>query len=165
MNQLQFTTAISKFSPKLLLHAIKFTKDEDEAKDLLQETLIKGVKSLNTFTEESNLKGWLYTIMKNTYINQFLKQDRRNAIFKSNEEIITKGTQIAINDGERNFVMKDIHQALSSINESYRIPFLRYFEGYKYHEIAEELDLPVGTIKTHIHQARIGLKKYLKQYR
>lgn len=166
MNQVQYTSAISKFSPKLLSHAIKFTRDEDDAKDLLQETLIKGVKSLNTFTEDTNLKGWLYTIMKNTYINQFLKQDRRNAIFKSNEEMITgKGEQVSVNNGERSFVMEDINQALLSINETYRKPFMRYFQGYKYSEIAEELDLPIGTIKTHIHQARVGLKKYLKMYR
>lgn len=165
MNELQYTSAITEFSPKLLSHAYKFTKDEDDAKDLLQETLIKGVRSLSTFTEGTNLKGWLFIIMRNTYINQFVKQDRRNEIFKSREELQGSANQVSINMGERSFVMEDINKAMLSINSIYRIPFLKYFEGYKYDEIAEELGIPVGTVKTHIHQARVGLKKYLKMYR
>ncbi|WP_370633680.1 RNA polymerase sigma factor [Pedobacter sp. Leaf250] len=61
--------------------------------------------------------------------------------------------------------MEDISKAMASIKQEHNIPFQLYFEGFKYEEIAIQLDIPVGTVKTHIHQARIGLKKYLAMYR
>lgn len=167
MDRKQFTSAIEAHSSQLLAHALKFTRDEDDAKDLVQETLIKGLRFADKFDSGTNLKGWLYVIMKNTYINQFHKLSRRSAVLTVEEnltsnQLLTSSTK---NDSEAKFAMEDISKAMNSIRPVYRIPFQRYFEGYKYEEIAKELNLPIGTVKTHIHQARTGLKKYLQIYR
>ncbi|RZK19500.1 MAG: sigma-70 family RNA polymerase sigma factor [Pedobacter sp.] len=167
MNNAKFTSEIYAHSDHLMSHALKFTRDEDDAKDLLQETLIKGLRFANSFDKGTNLRGWLYVIMKNTYINDFKRATKRKAVVTVEDEI-TSG-QLAIsatkNTGESTFAMEDINKALASIKDEYSIPFKKYFEGYKYDEIAAELNLPIGTVKTHIHQARQGLKKYLRMYR
>ncbi|MCX3267507.1 MAG: sigma-70 family RNA polymerase sigma factor [Chryseobacterium sp.] len=167
MNNVKFTSEIYAHSDHLMSHALKFTRDEDDAKDLLQETLIKGLRFAHSFDQGTNLRGWLYVIMRNTYINDYRKDTKRKA-FVTVEEEITNG-QLAIsatkNAGESTFALEDINKAMASIKDEYRIPFKKYFEGYKYDEIAAELNLPIGTVKTHIHQARQGLKKYLKMYR
>ena len=167
MNQIEFEATIKQHAPQLLNHALKFTKDEDDAKDLLQETLIKGVRFCDKFDEGTNLRGWLFVIMRNTYINDFNKKNRKSELITVEEDIssaqlLKSSTR---NSGESTFAMEDIEKAMASIKAEYRVPFQRYFEGYKYEEIAEELNLPIGTVKTHIHQARLGLKKYLKIYR
>lgn len=167
MNQIQFTSAVYKHSNLLMSHALKFTHDEDDAKDLLQETLIKGMRFSDSFDEGTNIKGWLYVIMRNTYLNNFKKAAKRNALFVVESEadhsmhIINSTT----NDAETVFAMADIQKAMATLKFEYRFAFQKFFEGYKYVEIAEELEMPVGTVKTYIHQARLGLKKYLTRYR
>jgi len=167
MNQIAFTYTLSKHSEFLFSHAYKFTNDEDDAKDLVQETLIKGMRFAEKFDEGTNLKGWLYVIMKNTFINEFRKNSRKKEIITTDDEIssahLTKSA--STNTSTTTFAMEDISKAMASIKPEHSIPFQLYFEGYKYEEIAVQLDIPVGTVKTHIHQARIGLKKYLAMYR
>ncbi|MCX3263746.1 MAG: RNA polymerase sigma factor [Pedobacter agri] len=167
MDQYQFTQTISKYSQHLFEHAIKFTRDEDDAKDLVQETLIKGMRFCKNFADGTNLKGWLYVIMKNTFINDFRKTARKKEVITTDDEIsnaqLTKSA--ATNNANTTFAMEDISKAMASIKPEYSIPFQLYFEGYKYEEIAEQLDIPLGTVKTHIHQARHGLQKYLSMYR
>jgi len=167
MNHTKFTSEICAHADQLMSHALKFTRDEDDAKDLLQETLIKGLRFADTFDKGTNVKGWLYVIMKNTYINDFNRATKRKALVMVDDEL-TSG-QLAIsatkNTGESTFAMEDINKAMASIKPEYIVPFKKYFEGYKYDEIAAELKLPIGTVKTYIRQARLGLKKYLKIYR
>lgn len=167
MNHNQFTSAMYAHSNQLMAHAMKFTRDEDDAKDLVQETLIKGFRFADTFSDGTNLKGWLYMIMRNTYINDFNKASRRNAVITVEEDLTSEHLfkSATKNKAETSFALEDINKALASLKAEYRIPFQKYFEGYKYEEIAKELNIPVGTVKTHIHQARLGLKKYLKMYR
>lgn len=167
MNQAKFASAINKHSNHLLSHALKFTKDEDDAKDLVQETLIKGIRFAEKFDEGTNLRAWLYVIMRNTYINDFNRTTRRKSILGFQDELSSAQLlkSASKNEGESTFAMADITKAMASIKPQYIVPFQRYFEGYRYEEIAAELDIPVGTVKTHIHQARMGLKKYLKKYR
>jgi len=167
MNQKEFSQTADQHSSSLHSHALRFTRDEDEAKDLVQETLLKGIRFCHNFDEGTNIKGWLYVIMRNTFINNYRKDQKRTDLITTEEEIsnayLLKSS--SRNDSESKFVMGDIEKALKSIPATYSIPFQRYFEGYKYHEIAEQLNIPLGTVKTHIHQARIELKKYLKNYR
>ena len=167
MNQAKFTSEIYAHSNHLMSHALKFTRDEDDAKDLLQETLIKGLRFASSFDQWTNLRGWLYVIVKNTYINDFNKTAKRKAIITVEDDISSGqlANSATRNRGESTFALEDIDKALASIKAEYSVPFTRYFEGYKYDEIAAELNLPIGTVKTHIHQARQGLKKYLKMYR
>lgn len=167
MDQSEFSQIATKYSKPLFDHAIKFTRDEDDAKDLVQDTLIKGMRFCQNFDEGTNLRGWLYVIMKNTFINDFRKASRKKDVITTNDDIsdahLTKSaTTNAVNT---TFAMEDINRAMSSIKPLYSIPFQLYFEGYKYEEISEQLDIPLGTVKTHIHQARMGLQKYLAMYK
>lgn len=167
MNQIEFTSAIKPHSALLISRALKFTGDEDDAKDLVQETLIKGIRFAENFEEGTNLKGWLFVIMRNTYINSYYKQTKRKSVFTvegelSNAQLIKTASS---NQGEAIFAAEDITMAIASIKPEYSYAFRKYFEGYKYEEIAQEMQLPLGTIKTYIYQARLALKKYLKKYR
>ncbi|RZJ86897.1 MAG: sigma-70 family RNA polymerase sigma factor [Chryseobacterium sp.] len=167
MNQSEFTSKINHHFQHLLAHALKFTNNEDDAKDLVQETLIKGVRFCEKFDEGTNLRGWLYVIMKNTFINDFRKKVKKNDLITTDDEINSAQLSLSATKNASNttFAMEDINRAMSSIRKEYSMPFKMYFEGYKYEEISEKLGIPVGTVKTHIHQARLGLKRYLAIYR
>jgi len=146
--------------------ALKFTKDIDDANDLIQDTMLKALRFSDGFVDGTNIKGWLYTIMRNTFINNYRKTSRTNGLIIQEEEISSANLLNSAypNQGESTFAMRDIQFALSKLPESLSKPFIRYFEGYKYHEIAEELNLPLGTVKTHIFEARKRLKKQLQMY-
>lgn len=147
--------------------ALKFTNDIEDANDLVQDTIIKAIRYHNLYKQGTNLRGWLYTIMRNTFINDYRKGSKRNAIMETSEDLSSQQLRnsATTNQGENKFIMEDIHKALGRLQPDYSKPFLRYFEGYKYHEIAEELAIPIGTVKTRIHMARQILKAQLKMYR
>jgi len=166
MENNQLLEILREHSPRLQAHALKFTRDIDDANDLVQETLIKALRFQSSFQEGTNIRGWLFVILKNTFLNNYRKTKLTRGLIKSDDEL-TAGefTSIAAeNKAMRSFVMADIQKALAKVPETYRVPFVRYFEGYKYHEIADEIGIPLGTVKTNIHQARLMLKKYLKVY-
>jgi len=167
METATFSSMVTAHANQLHAHALNFTRDAEDANDLVQDTLIKALRFKEGFQEGSNFKGWLFVIMRNTFINDYRKNARKNAIITTEEEIssVHLSGSAADNGAEHKFAMQDIHNALNGLAEAYRMPFVRYVEGYKYHEIAEELEIPLGTVKTHIHQARIALKKKLKLYR
>jgi RNA polymerase sigma-70 factor (ECF subfamily) len=146
--------------------ARRFTQDLEDANDLVQDTLIKAIRYHNLYKPGTNMRGWLYTIMKNTFINDYRRGSRKNAIMQNTEEFTPEHLSLSAtgNTGENTFIRKDIQTALDRLQPGHSVPFLRYFEGYKYHEIAEELGIPIGTVKTRIHMARKELKKYLKMY-
>ncbi|MGY4385679.1 RNA polymerase sigma factor (sigma-70 family) [Pedobacter sp. UYP24] len=166
MNNIALNLEICEHKSALDLFARKFTNDLEDANDLVQDTMIKAIRYSNLYKEGTNLKGWLYTIMRNTFINSYRKVTRKNSIMDTSEELSSAQLKnsASANLGENKFVMEDINKALSVLEPVYSVPFLRYFEGYKYHEIAEELDIPIGTVKTRIHMARQVLKNNLKMY-
>jgi len=146
--------------------AITFTKNLEDANDLVQDTFLKAIRYANMYQEGTNLRGWLYTIMRNTFINDYRKRSKHNSVIDTVDEFLPhqlmKG---AINNkGDANFVGEDINKALRKLAPEYLIPFTKYFEGYKYYEIAAELEIPIGTVKTRIHEARKLLKRNLKIY-
>jgi RNA polymerase sigma-70 factor (ECF subfamily) len=91
---------------------------------------------------------------------------RRNTFIDTTENLhfLNSSETVQINSAESTFMREDINLALSHTEEMYRVPFLMYFEGFKYHEIADELDLPIGTVKNRIHIARKSLKQHLQMY-
>jgi RNA polymerase sigma-70 factor (ECF subfamily) len=166
MTQKEFSETISLHTPSLRSHALNFTRDTEDANDLLQETLLKATRFVSKFEDGTNIKGWLFVIMKNTFINNYKKSLKTRDLTVQEEEITSANLHYSAstNSSVGSFILQDINLALAMLPEKYSVPFIRYFEGYKYHEIAEELQLPLGTVKTYIHEARILLKKYLKQY-
>lgn len=145
---------------------MKFTSDLEDANDLVQDTIIKAIRYHNLYREGTNLRGWLYTIMRNTFINDYRKNSRRRSVMTVTDDLSSKELKSSAskNLGESKFVMEDIHKAMEKLQPEYSVPFLKYFEGYKYHEIADELNIPIGTVKTRIHMARQLLKSQLKMY-
>ena len=166
MENLTLNNEICNHRSCLEAYAMKFTRDVEDANDLVQDTIIKAIRYHYLYTEGTNVRGWLYTIMKNTFINNYRKASRRNTLIETTEDLSSFQLHNSAdkNRGEDKFVMEDINKALAKLPSEYATPFLRYFEGYKYHEIALELNIPIGTVKTRIHMARQNLKSQLKMY-
>ncbi|MRX47885.1 RNA polymerase sigma factor [Pedobacter puniceum] len=166
MTKIEFNTLVMRQASSLKMYALHFTHDADDANDLVQDTMLKAITYYNKFKEGTNLKGWLYTIMKNTFINNYRRFVKINTFVTKTDEISSSQLSYSatVNGGEPKFVMDDIKKALSRLQEEYYVPFTMYFEGYKYHEIADHLAIPIGTVKTRIHVARKLLKKSLKAY-
>jgi RNA polymerase sigma factor (sigma-70 family) len=167
MTAKEFSLHVSPHAKALYAHALKFTKDVEYANDLLQDTLVKALRFFKDFEEGTNIKGWLFVIMRNTFINEYRRRAKKMAVVTQEEEISSEHlmNSATSNLAEGHFAIGDIQKALSCLSDAYRIPFVRYVEGYKYEEIAQELSIPLGTVKTRIHQARETLKKKLVMYR
>lgn len=163
----EYSSQIVKVSKSLKPFAIKLTKDVEDANDLLQDTLIKGYTNRDKFSDGTNLKAWLFTIMKNTFITNYQKMVRRNTFIDvtDNLHFINSMENSAQNLGNSTFVQSDLVKALNKLEEDYLSPFMMYFSGYKYHEIAVSLEIPIGTVKNRIHIARKELKEMLHMYR
>lgn len=166
MTALEFSYQVGNFSKFLKPFALRLTRDGDDANDLVQDTLVKAYTNREKYMDGTNLKAWLFTIMKNTFITQYQRMVRRNTFIDTTENLhfINSSETVQINAAESTFMREDINLALSHTEEMYRIPFLMYFEGFKYHEIADELNLPIGTVKNRIHIARKSLKHHLQMY-
>ncbi|MDN3585985.1 RNA polymerase sigma factor [Pedobacter aquatilis] len=162
----EFNVHVHPHAKALLAHALKFTGDLEDAHDLMQDTLMKALRFYDRFEEGTNIKGWLFVIMRNTFINEYRRRAKKQSMVVQTEEISSDQLMVssAKNTAEGSFAMGDIRKALNRLSEAYRVPFVRYVEGYKYEEIAQELSIPLGTVKTRIHQARVALKKHLVMY-
>ena len=166
-------TLQTDFNNELCLHkdglfsfAMSFTKDSEDAADLVQDTMIKAIRCAKNFQEGTNLRAWLYTILRNTYINSYRRKLRVRAMITVTDDISADQLQLSAtnNKGENICTKDDIDKAIAKLQPCYSVPFLKFFEGYKYHEIADELNIPIGTVKTRIHLARGILKRHLRMY-
>jgi RNA polymerase sigma factor (sigma-70 family) len=137
--------------------AFKFTQDKDEADDLVQDTMIKVFTHQDRFKEGTNLKAWLYTVIRNTFlskINNFSKrfQHIEPAILNQNTQLATE------NMAYSEFTTQEIQKAINQLSDLYKVPFMLHFKGFKYTEIAKKLKLPLGTVKNRIFVARKELQ-------
>jgi len=146
--------------------AVTLTKDQETAKDLLQETMYRALANQEKYSVGTNIKAWLYTIMRNIFINNYRRKAKQNTIFdNSTNDFLLDYNQSTIDNGaESNLRMKDIYAAIHSLPDIFKQPFMLYFEGYKYHEIADNLGEPLGTIKSRIHFARRLLKEQINKF-
>ena len=161
-----FQSDIIKISAAMRPFAYSLTKDMDDAKDLVQETLFKALKYKDKFSEGTNIKAWLYTIMRNIFINNYRRKVKQNTLVDTsdNQFLINSTSNVVRNQGENNMIMKDISTAINELKPDVKVPFMMHFEGFKYQEIAEELALPLGTVKSRIFIARKELKDTLNIY-
>ena len=167
MTAIEFTNQVQKLSYSLKPVAMNLTRDLDDAKDLIQETLLKALSNKEKFKAGTNLKAWLYTIMRNSFINNYNKITKRSSTLDNTDFLKYLNADegyVTQNSATSKFALKDIDHAISVLNEEYRTPFMMYFNGYKYLEIAEQLQIPIGTVKNRIHLARKDLKGMLKVY-
>ncbi len=166
MTQLQFNNALLGLQDKLLYYALSLTSDHEKAQDLLQETFLKALTYRDKFTQNTNFKAWIYTIMKNTFINNYRRNMKaKNTFDASNNEFNMKMTKDKVYPSPDSFYSsKEILKSINSLEDEYKVPFKMFLDGYKYKEIAEHLNLPLGTIKSRIFFTRKKLEKSLKEY-
>lgn len=146
--------------------AYRLTRNYDDAQDLLQSTLLCALKSVGMYTEENNISGWLYTIMRNIFFNTTRHSGRCCCMEKEDIERMMQLGENALNDNaEIAFDMSDIQRAIDTLDRPYKIPTSLYLSGYKYQEIAEKMGIPLGTVKSRIHASRVQLQETLKDFR
>lgn len=145
--------------------AFYLTKNEDDASDLTQSVFLKALCNFEKFTDSTNLGGWLYTIMRNLFINQCRSADQVR-ISRSDKEYETAPNDLMYGTSESadsRCTMQDIEHAIDILNKEYSIPFRMYVSGYKYQEIADKMNIPLGTVKSCIFIARKKAQAYLTE--
>jgi RNA polymerase sigma-70 factor (ECF subfamily) len=147
--------------------ALSLTHDMDDSKDLVQETILKAYRYKDKFEEGTNLRGWLYTILKNSFINQYRRNAKRNTFLDTTDNTfyLDQPSHNVANDAELRFIRNDIQKAIETLPLELRITFSLNVEGFKYQEIADELGIPLGTVKTRIFVARRILREQLSEYK
>ena len=143
--------------------AINLTRDAEDAKDLYQETLYRALVNEEKYNLGTNIKAWLFTIMRNIFINDYRKKSKQQTVLDSspNEQLINNNQSLALNNAQSSINLKDIANAIHRLPEIFKIPFTLFFEGYKYNEIAFALKEPLGTVKSRIHFARKLLREQI----
>lgn len=166
MKNQHFEHELASLRPTLYGFTRKFTNNRDESLDLVQDTILKALKHRSKFRDDVNLKGWLYTIMRNTFINQYRKSSKFRKQVGEHAEFQYLNTEenYTFNKPESVAQWKEVWEVVNSIKEELGKPFKMYTSGYKYHEIAEHLSLPLGTVKNRIFQARQEIQKQLTEY-
>jgi RNA polymerase sigma-70 factor (ECF subfamily) len=166
MSTLEFNQMLMSNVDFLKPFAVTLTRDTESAKDLYQETLFRALANKEKYNVGTNIKAWLYTIMRNVFINNYRRKSKQNVLFDStpNDFLLNTNQCITTNGAIGIINMREIHKALRDLPEIFRNPFLLYYDGFKYFEISEILGEPLGTIKSRIHFARKMLKTHLQRY-
>ena len=135
--------------------------------NLPQDTTLKALDNEDKYIDNVNFKGWVFTIMRNIFINNYRRVVRNQTIIDQTEDLyhLNLPQDSGFASPEGSFTVKEITTAINSFSEEYRIPFSMHVAGYKYHEIAEKMDLPLGTVKSRIFFARQRLQEMLKDYK
>lgn len=146
--------------------AIKLTANREDALDLMQDTTLKVLDNQSKFTDNVNFTGWVMTIMRNIFINNYHKIVRVQSVVDQNADLYNLGTSCdAISESpDKIYQIQEITQAITKLADDLKIPFSLYLNGYKYNEIADKLGLPIGTVKSRIFFARKELQKKLKEF-
>ena len=162
---LDFSGQINAMAGLLQAFAYKLTKNMEDAKDLFQETAYRALTNQDKFRPGTNLKAWLFTIMRNIFINNYRKKMKSNTIFDSTDNMyyLNSGTKTTGNDAESSILMEELQQMVDGLEDSIRVPFLMHYYGYKYQEVSEQLNLPLGTVKSRIFFARKALKALISE--
>ncbi len=165
MTSIEFNNCLNQITPKLNSFAYKLTQNVDDAKDLFQETAFRAIKNRDKFKPGTNLKAWLFTIMKNIFINNYRKKVKANTIMDATENnyYINSGKVVVSNKADSNIMTEEIKGMIKGLEEGIRTPFMMHFSGYKYQEVADHLDLPLGTVKSRIFFARKELKRLINR--
>lgn len=161
-----FKSKLVGLQSNLLNFAYQLTTNREQAEDLLQDTTLKALSNEDKYVDNVNFKGWIFTIMRNIFINNYRQTVRKATVIDQTEDLyhLNISQESGLDTPEGSFAVKEISVALNSFSDEYRIPFNLYVAGYKYHEIAEQLNLPLGTIKSRIFFARKRLRDQLKDY-
>lgn len=163
----EFETKLMALQGNLLNFAYMLTSNRDNAYDLLQDTTLKALDNESKYVDNTNFKGWVFTIMRNIFINNYRRQVRSATVVDTTEDLyhLNLCQESGLTTPEGSFAAKEISVAINSFAKEYKVPFTMYLAGYKYSEIAKKMNLPLGTVKSRIFFARKRLQGMLKDYR
>lgn len=167
MNTTTFTEDLIRVQDDLLRFAYKLTTDREEAQDLLQETSLKALDNEDKYTPDTNFKGWMFTIMRNIFINNYRKLTREQTFLDTTGNLyhLNLPQDMAYESTDRSYDLKEMHRIVNALPRDYRVPFSMHVSGFKYREIADKLGLPLGTVKSRIFFTRQKLQQELKDFR
>lgn len=167
MKTATFAQNLLSMQTELLHFAYKLTADREEANDLLQETSLKALDNEEKYVAETNFKGWIYTIMRNIFINNYRKtlRDQTYVDNTDNPFYLNLGVDIEDDSMQGAYDLKEMRRIVNALPKEYRVPFAMYVSGFKYREIADKLNLPLGTVKSRIYFTRQRLQEDLKDFR
>lgn len=165
MTDLDFQREVNQLAPLLKSLSFRFTQEYTAAQDLQQDTLLKAYQYRTSFEPGSNFKAWVSTIMRNLFINDYRKKRVRENLAHPVELDVDRqlGNHGEENAGYLALAAADVISHVEALKPAYRIPFLLHYQGYQYQEIADQFDLPIGTVKSQIFIARTQLKERLKE--
>ena len=167
MTSKKFQSKLLEIQGNLLNFAYTLTSNRDDAYDLLQDTTLKVLDNEEKYVDNVNFKGWVFTIMRNLFINNYRKASRKATVSDTTDDLyllnLPQDSGYETPDGS--LAVHEIHAVIDSLSDDYSIPFSLHLKGYKYTEIAEETGLPLGTVKSRIYFARQRLQTGLKDYR
>lgn len=165
MNSMTFKKDLIGVQNDLLRFAYKLTSDREEANDLLQETSLKALDNEDKYMPDTNFKGWIYTIMRNIFINNYRKVVRDQTFVDQTDNLyhLNLPRDTAFENTESAYDLKEMHRIVNSLPREYKVPFSMHVSGFKYREIAEKLGLPLGTVKSRIFFTRQKLQQYNPQ--
>jgi len=168
MTQQALNSKIISLKPQLENYAYSLTKDSVNGQDLVQQTMMKAIDKIHQFKQGTNLKAWLFTIMRNNFINDIRKKSKIVDREELSSYVPYSSRQMHVNNfGETNMMLELLEKEVASLPDNLRLPFEMMVEGYAYKEIADKLEMPLGSVKSFIHKARKRLQKkviYLREY-
>ena len=166
MNTYSFRKDLISVQEELLRFAYKLTADKEEANDLLQETSLKALDNEDKYMPDTNFKGWMYTIMRNIFINNYRRIVREQTFVDQTDNLyhlnLPQNSGFASTEGT--YDLKEMHRIVNSLPRDYKVPFSMHVSGFKYREIADRLGLPLGTVKSRIFFTRQRLQQELKDF-
>ena len=167
MTAVEFNFQVAGLQDHLRNFAQSLTLSSDDSKDLVQDTILKAFRYRDKFVDPANLKAWLFTIMKNTFINDYRRKKRSNVVPENSVQFqyLSFSDSSANVGGEERMNLQVVKNAINSLEEELKSPFEMHVAGFKYKEIAEKLLIPIGTVKSRIFAARKILAVELKDYK
>ena len=162
-----FQTRLMALQSNMLNFAYMLTSNRDDAYDLLQDTTLKALDNADKYVDNTNFKGWVFTIMRNIFINNYRRMARTATVIDQTEDLyhLNLSQDSGIDSPEGSYTTAEITDAINEFPEKYRVRFSMHVAGYKYNEIADEMGLPLGTIKSRIFFARQQLQTRFADYR
>ncbi len=167
MASAKFQTNLMNLQSNLLNFAYMLTSNRDDAYDLLQDTTLKALDNEDKYADNTNFKGWVFTIMRNIFINNYRRAGRAATVVDTTENLyhLNLSQDSGLETPEGSFGAAELTDAINEFADEYRIPFSMHVAGYKYNEIADEMNLPLGTVKSRIFFARKKLQERFADYR
>jgi len=161
-----FQTNLMNIQSNLLNFAYMLTSNRDDAYDLLQDTTLKALDNREKYVDNTNFKGWVFTIMRNIFINNYRRIARSATVIDQTEDCyhLNLSQDSGLESPDGSYAAAEITSAINEFPEKYRVPFSMHVAGYKYNEIAEHMHLPLGTVKSRIFFARKKLQERFADY-